>query len=99
MIISSKVFNLDNKKTFIFSLYILSISVFALIYWYFGTPEHMKFDNDKQNLSAIDAVYFSIVTQTTTGHGDVTPKSNVMRITNIIQLLCVVYLIIMLAGG
>ncbi len=96
---STKVFNLDNKKTLIFSLYILSISVFALIYWYFGTHEHMKFDNDKQNLSFIDAVYFSIVTQTTTGHGDVTPKSNVMRITNVIQLLCVVYLVIILAGG
>lgn len=79
------------------SLYFILIVIFALIYWLLGTSEHLNFnkeDNDNSNnISLLNALYFSMITQTTTGYGDITPKSKLMRIITFIQLaLLVIYI-------
>ncbi len=69
--------------------------VFALIYWYFGSSEHLTFDKDtndqsSENITLLNSFYFTIVTQTTTGYGDITPKSKFMRCITILQLFLTV---------
>ena len=79
------------------SLYFVSVAAFGLIYWLFGTSEHLHFnkeDNDNSNnITFLNALYFSMITQTTTGYGDIKPKSKLMRIITFIQLaLLVIYI-------
>jgi hypothetical protein len=79
------------KHTFIFYiLYFLILICFTLIYWYFGTSENFNFNkasnNNRDSLTFINALYFSFITQSTTGYGDITPKTESMRIMVILQL-------------
>ena len=68
-------------------LYIGFILMFALIYYVMG-KEHLSDD-----LSFFDALYFSVVTQTTIGYGDITPVSRVGKTVAMIQILLFIYLI------
>ena len=81
------------KHTFSFYiLYFLILICFSLIYWYFGTSENFNFvkesNNNSDSLTFINALYFSFITQSTTGYGDITPKTKLMRIIVICQLTC-----------
>ena len=96
IIIASKLFKLTTNKYYFVLCYGLLLVTFALIYWYFGTSEHFKFesdttDTDTNNITLLNAVYFATVTQTTTGYGDITPKSKLMRCVTILQLCLTVY--------
>lgn len=55
-------------------IYIVTILAFALIYW--SAPENSL----KENLNFIKSLYFSIVTITTLGYGDVLPKDNLFML-------------------
>jgi hypothetical protein len=82
------------------ALYILLIFTFALIYWYFGSSEHLIFNKESNNsnhITLLNAIYFSTVSQTSTGFGDITAKSKFMRIITICQLLTVIYLFVLLS--
>jgi len=84
----------NNNKLGFYKLYFTVLIVFTLIYWYLGTAEHINFDkasNDNSNhITFLNALYFSVITQTTTGFGDITPKSKLMRILTICQLIILV---------
>ena len=92
---------LKNFKIFkIFLQFLLVTFIYALIYRYFG-----RFDSDRDKGSGVDSVgkidfftafYFSLVTQTTVGYGDIAPKDKVTKIICISQLLLTV--IIMAVG-
>lgn len=67
--------------------YLAFILVFAIIYYILG-KEHLS-----DNLSPFDALYFSVVTQTTIGYGDITPVSRVGKTVAICQILLFMYYI------
>ena len=77
-----------NKLMYIY-VNIILILLFSLIYWYYGTPEHLTFNpqfanNDNERISYLSALYFTCTTHSTVGYGDITPKSKVMQ--NIITI-------------
>ena len=81
----------------IFLQFLLLTFIYALIYHYFG-----RFDSDRKRvdeqgrISLFHAFYFSLVTQTTVGYGDIGPKDKITKIICISQLLLTV--IIMAVG-
>ena len=87
-------FKLNKNKFSFYKLYILVLIFFALIYWLLGTSENFNFDkasnNNSDSLTFIDALYFSFITQSTTGYGDISPKTKLMRIIVMCQLTCLV---------
>ena len=99
MFLISKLRNFKILK--IFLQFLLLTFTYALIYRYFG-----RFDSDRDKEgSGVDSVgkidfftafYFSLVTQTTVGYGDIAPKDTVTKIICISQLLLTV--IIMAVG-
>jgi hypothetical protein len=98
-----KVFKLSSNKIQFIALYISFIFIFAMIYWYFGSSDHFSFNkeyNESANsnqITFLDAIYFSTVSQTSTGFGDITAKSKFMRTITICQLLTFIYFIVLLS--
>lgn len=92
-------FNLNKNKFSFYKLYFLELIFFAIIYWLLGTSENINFDkalnNNSDSLTFLNALYFSFITQSTIGYGDISPKTKLMRIIVMCQLTCLVlYLII-----
>lgn len=90
---------LNKNKFSFYKLYFLVLIIFSLIYWLLGTSENFNFDkktnNNSDSLTFINSLYFSFITQSTIGYGDITPKSELMRIIVMCQLiLLVLYFII-----
>ena len=79
-----------------FLIQFLLILIFSCIYWSLGSPENFDFisDNKNLNLSYLDALYFTLATQTTVGYGDITPKSQKLRGIVIIQIILLISFII-----
>jgi hypothetical protein len=91
-----KFFKLTTNKYYFILFYASIAIIFALIYWFFGSSEHLYFDketNDQSsdNITLLNAFYFAIVSQTTTGYGDILPKSKFMRCMTIFQLCLTVF--------
>lgn len=85
-----------NKKIKFLVIAFVLIFVFTIIYWLLGSSENFTFNPynsaNQNNLSFLDALYFSLGTQTTIGYGDITAKSQLLRGITIIQMsLLVVY--------
>ena len=92
-------FNINKNKFSFYKLYFLVLIIFTLIYWLLGTSENFIFDkasnNNSDSLTFLNALYFSFITQSTTGYGDITPKTKLTRIIVMCQLsLFVLYFII-----
>jgi hypothetical protein len=66
------------------SAYFICIIAFALIYYYYSPKELL---NLNQELSPINAIYFSVVTITTLGYGDILPISEFMQVVISLQAL------------
>jgi hypothetical protein len=64
--------------------YSLAIFCFSVLYVYVVRNDQAAFS---EVLKLGDAVYFSIVTMTTTGYGDISPKSGLARTLVCIQIL------------
>ena len=84
--------NIINTNKTIRFLVITCIIVlfFSVIYWYLGNNINFNFNNiklqEEYNLTFIDALYFSIGTQTAIGYGDITARSQLLRGITIIQI-------------
>ncbi|MFT6916579.1 MAG: Ca2+/Na+ antiporter [Motiliproteus sp.] len=61
-----------NKPAWVGSVYILAIPVFGLIYYFNPIFWNMQ-------LTLVQSIYFSIVTITTLGYGDITPQTDLAR--------------------
>ena len=59
---------------------------FGVFYYYIGTINKDHFTMS-QAMTPLDALYLSIVTQTTVGYGDISPKSPLARIVSMIQMI------------
>ena len=96
---SLSLFNINKNKFIFYKLYLLVLICFTLIYWLLGTSENFIFNkasnNNSDSLTFLNALYFSFITQSTIGYGDISPKTKLMRIIVMCQLTCLVlYLII-----
>lgn len=85
---------LENATLFFFFAHVSIIFVFATIYWILH--EHVtnrtaliSSHKRQDQFNWVDYFYFSIVTQTTVGYGDIVTEHPVARFVNIIQLLTV----------
>lgn len=74
------------KPKLIGSLYLALVPVFGVIYWL--NPEFWK-----EPLSFIQSIYFSVVTITTLGYGDITPITEIARSLTALQSLMGIILI------
>ena len=64
--------NIINKPTWVGSIYLIAIPVFGVIYYF--NPFFWK-----EPLTLIQSIYFSVVTITTLGYGDITPQTDIAR--------------------
>ena len=97
--------NIINTNKTIRFLVITCIIVlfFSVIYWYLGNNINFTFNNvnnvkshnnvksqEEYTLTFIDALYFSIGTQTAVGYGDITARSQLLRGITIIQIILLI---------
>ena len=80
-----------NKKNIIgfITFYVLIILVFSIIYYIIGSH---NFNYKHYHLNKhyfLDCVYFSTVTNSAVGYGDITPKTKLAKIIVIIQILLI----------
>jgi len=69
-------------------------TLFAIIFVYSGLIYQVEHPINPKNFSTfLDAVYFSVVTMTTVGFGDVTPISQAGRLTTVLMILTGIALI------
>lgn len=76
--------------------YVVCIIFFALIY-FFCSPEELC--NFNKELSPVSALYFSVVTITTLGYGDILPTSELMQVVISIQALLGIIILGMLINA
>ncbi len=78
---------LTNKFLFL----LMVIIIFTLLYWFLVSDaenwNNRGFDN---NLTLFDCSYFVIITFSTIGYGDLSPKSNTARILTMILTIVVI---------
>ncbi|MDY6896468.1 MAG: ion channel [Cyanobacteriota bacterium] len=74
-----------SKEAFIFSR--LLYTFIAIIFIFSGIIYQVEYPNNELFRSFVDTVYFSIVTITTVGFGDVTPNSELGRLLTILMIL------------
>ncbi|MEO1184916.1 MAG: potassium channel family protein [Cyanobacteria bacterium J06636_27] len=73
------------EEAFIFSR--LLYTFISIIFIFSGIIYQVEYPNNELFRSFIDTVYFSIVTITTVGFGDVTPNSELGRLLTILMIL------------
>lgn len=80
-LLTNKIIHRDYKKLLFPKMILLSIIlVIGYANFYFKlSRNHSHAFKDDMILSAIDSVYFSITTLTTTGYGDIYPISNIAK--------------------
>lgn len=83
----NRVFKLSNSHRLLFLYNIISIVGFAIIYYLSDILTTIDTHNKKMN--AMDALYFSTVTQTTLGFGDIVPIHGVSKVVVMLQCITV----------
>lgn len=85
-------FNKDlNLPLVIILLYIALIIIFSLLY-YFPIGQY-SVAGELKDLKLLESTYFSVVTITTLGYGDILPAGNISRVLVIIESILGVLLI------
>ena len=77
----------------------LIILLYSVIYYTYGNPNHIliKHDNkdkDKDKLTYIDSLYFSVLTYSTLGSSQYLPHSNFMKLINMSQIIILIIMFI-----
>ena len=84
--------------TFAFlTFYSINVIVFAAIYRIvdrLSDAAHFMVHNQPEEISFVDAIYFSLITVSTVGYGDVTPASDSIRVLASIQIMIGVLLLL-----
>lgn len=84
-LVGSMVLLLNYKRFNPFLLWFTSLIAFSLIYHTFGIKKNNK-EFDGLTSQYFDSIYFSVVTGTTVGYGDIVPKSHRARALTTIQI-------------
>jgi len=69
-----------------------SILLFALLY-FIGGKFATQYLDEEEEIHFFDALYFSIVTQSTVGYGDLVPTNTLTKCLTMLQLFTVVAII------
>jgi hypothetical protein len=69
-----------------FASYFYSIYIFALAYFYLSERWTGSFKEDRK-MDAISALYFSVVTISTVGYGDITPMGSLCKFLVMVEIL------------
>ncbi len=80
----------------IFSVYIGVAAIFSALFRYLSLWEENSFNIPIEN--ALDAFYFSIVTMTTLGYGEIHPASSTAKVFVIIEVLIGIVLLAVMVG-
>lgn len=64
------------------SIQTLIIIIFSIIYYFLGENNFYNMNN-----SYLDNIYFSLVTSTTVGYGDITPRTDLAKFVVMCQLV------------
>lgn len=83
-------------RTVTFLLFLINIFVFALIYRFAFKPEDFLWPSDENTSSFTDYMYFSVTNASTTGFGDIVPRTRLCRIVVAIQQVFTVFIVSML---
>ena len=73
-----------------FTFYLLFVIVFASLYSiidYISLAPHFSIQGELRDINFLEAIYFSLITFSTVGYGDMTPVSHAARIIVTIQVL------------
>ena len=87
---------LSLKTIFMFNL--VWIIIFAVIYFIIGQSEN-QFNHTRKYLTFLDALYFSVTTQTSVGYGDISPRSTVAKLFVMIQQMSVLIELVAIISG
>jgi voltage-gated potassium channel len=80
-----------------FTFYSLLVIIFASIYRVLdrlAPGQHFIVENQQASLQFTDSLYFSIVTLSTVGYGDIAPASDLVRVIVALQIICGVLLLL-----
>jgi len=76
---------------------ILTIKKFLIVFVFFSIIHFIVSNIDEsmysKKLDLVDSMYFSMVTQTTVGYGDITPKKRISKILVTIQILLLIWIV------
>ncbi|MGR6859804.1 potassium channel family protein [Aliivibrio salmonicida] len=75
--------------------YLSTVYGFAIIYTFMSNIDILSFSTENQ-LTLIDSLYFSLVTSSTVGYGDILPKSGMAKSVVMLQILVSMAYVIML---
>ena len=81
--------NIKERHLSSFSRHIFIIVLFALFYYALNKniPDSFHYNKTHGDLTLLDFIYFSLVTQTTVGYGDIAPIHKYARMGCMLQLL------------
>ncbi len=85
-------FKLHRSNLIVACYNLIVVGIFSIIYYYisnFTTTQHFKIHGKPIKLSMLEAIYVSLVTQTTVGYGHVTYESYWVELLNIIQMISI----------
>jgi hypothetical protein len=83
-----------NKAYLTLKLTLISIFFYTIIY-YFISDNHLIYTNITKGHKLIDCFYYSFVTQSTVGYGDIVPVTNLSKLITISQIF-LTYIILLL---
>ena len=78
-------------RTFVL-INLIFIAIFSVIYKLISKNGSFNTNNDKNELDWLDAIYFSLMTHSTVGYGDISPKNRTSKICVMIQVILVIIL-------
>ena len=94
LINSDTIPNTFNASAYYLSIYNLTIIlIFTFVYYSLGkfsTTKHFVDGDKKINLNLFNALYMSVVTQTTVGYGHISCNTFTARAINLIQLIAII---------
>ena len=81
--------NIRERHLTSFARHMFIIVMFGLFYYALNIniPESFQYNKDHGDLTLLDFIYFSLVTQTTVGYGDIAPVHRYARMGCMLQLL------------
>lgn len=82
-----------NEKIKLYAYVVLAFSILLKIFFSDASHWNLPLTDMKRELDFLDCVYFATVTLFTVGYGDITPKSQVLKIFVILELFVSYYIV------